>query len=139
MSLSGNRAMVLFLEFLTTLGKTSWFRVMGMSKSWKGYWISVEFQTLESGRLWPQVQGGDRQRHVLISVSFLGRGSPGPPVCLPQTSERRRRGQCCFSRRACKILIISTVSEGQGFRWVRIEPRPASLAGGRHFVILRRR
>lgn len=28
MSLSGNRATVLFLEFLTMLGKTSWFRVM---------------------------------------------------------------------------------------------------------------
>lgn len=28
MSLSGNRAAVLFLEFLTMLGKTSWFRVM---------------------------------------------------------------------------------------------------------------
>ena len=87
-----------------------------------------------------QVQGGDRHRHVQISYfSLLGLGSPGPPVCLPQTSERRRRGQCCFSRRARKILIICTVSKGQGFRWVRIEPWPASLAGGRHFVILRRR
>lgn len=88
----------------------------GGVKELEGMLDIIRVLNSESGRLWPHVQGGDRQRHVLISyVSFLGRALL-VPQSASQTQKGGRRGQCCFSRKACKILIISTTFRRSGLQ-----------------------